>query len=354
MPRHLQIEPHLSLEELEKQYRQTKEVIEKTHYQVIWLLASGKSTSMVAEVTGYSRSWIYELVRSYNRYGASLLGDQRRHNQGAEPLLNDPQQALLWQALQEPPEDGGLWSGPKVARWMSELLGRKVSPQRGWEYLKGLEYRLRRPRPHHEKSSWEEQEEWKKKLATETQKVREEFPDAEVEVWAQDEHRLGLKPVLRAMWVPRGEEPIAKVNWRFEWLWLYGFVHPESGETYWWLLPYVETELFNQVLADFAHYYGLGPKKRVILAMDRAGWHPTSEEAVVPEGIHIVLMPAHSPELQPAERLWPLVNEPVANRSFKNLDELEEVVYRRCQTLFKHKDLIRGLTNFYWWPRSVA
>ena len=82
MPRHLPIESHLSLEELEKQYRQAKEGVKKTHYQVIWLLASGKTTSMVAEVTGYSLSWIYELVRSYNHYGASILGDQRRHNQG--------------------------------------------------------------------------------------------------------------------------------------------------------------------------------------------------------------------------------------------------------------------------------
>jgi transposase len=271
MPRHLKIEPHLSLEELETQYRQASEGIEKTHYQVIWLLARGKTTAMVAEVTGYSLSWIYELVRSYNHYGASILGDLRRHNRGAESLLNDQQQALLWQALQEPPEDGGLWSGPKVARWMSELLGHRVSPQRGWEYLKGLEFRLRRPRPHHEKSSWSEQEEWKKKLAIDAARIQLEFPDADVEVWAEDEHRLGLKPVLRAVWVAQGSEPIATVNWRFEWLWLYAFVHPQSGETYWWLLPYVKTELFNRVLADFAQHYGLGPKKRVSRSLPLKG-----------------------------------------------------------------------------------
>ena len=62
-------------------------------------------------------------------------------------------------------------------------------------------------------------------------RVQGEFPDAEVEVWAEDEHRLGLKPVLRAVWVSLGEQPIATVNWRFQWLWLYAFVHPESGET---------------------------------------------------------------------------------------------------------------------------
>jgi hypothetical protein len=42
----------------------------------------------------------------------------------------------------------------------------------------------------------------------------------------------------------------AVVNWRFQWLWLYGFVHPSSGETYWWILPFVNSQLFERVLAD--------------------------------------------------------------------------------------------------------
>ena len=80
---------------------------------------------------GYGLSWIYELVRSYNSYGPEMLGDRRQNNTGAEPLLNDVQLAQLWQVLQSQPGDGGLWNGPKVAAWMSELLGRKVSP-RAW------------------------------------------------------------------------------------------------------------------------------------------------------------------------------------------------------------------------------
>jgi transposase len=164
MPRRLKLEPHLSLEELETRYRQSKDALERTHYQTLWLLAKDYTTIAVAEITGYSVSWIYELVRSYNRHGVSMLGDQRRHNRGAEPLLNDEQVAQLWQVLQSSPADGGLWNGPKLARWMSELLGRPVAPQRGWDYLKGLEMRLRRPRPEHQEATLEEQQAWKKKV----------------------------------------------------------------------------------------------------------------------------------------------------------------------------------------------
>lgn len=161
---------------------------------------------------------------------------------------------------------------------------------------------------------------------------------------------MGLKPVLRRIYVPEGENPIANVNWRFKWLWLYAFVRPQTGETYWWILPYANTELFNRVLKDFASEFNLGTKKHVLLAIDQAGWH-ISKELKVPEGLHLIFLPSHSPELQPAERLWTLVDEPIANRSFETLDDLEEVLFRRCQSLFQQQDLIRGLTGFHWWTQ---
>ena len=51
------------------------------------------------------------------------------------------------------------------------------------------------------------------------------------------------------------------------------------------------------------------------------------EHLDVPEGIHLVFLPSYCPELQPAERLWPLVNEPLANEAFETLAEVEELVY---------------------------
>jgi transposase len=74
-----------------------------------------------------------------------------------------------------------------------------------------------------------------------------------------------------------------------------------------------------------ARHFKVDKKKRVALVVDRAGWH-SSEQVQVPEGIHLIFLPAYSPELQRAERLWTLTNEPIANRSFNSLDELEEVV----------------------------
>ena len=77
-----------------------------------------------------------------------------------------------------------------------------------------MRYRLRSPRPEHKKADLIEQQEWKKKLDRVVEQVQTDHPEADVEVWTMDEQRLGLKPVLRDVWVPEGEQPIANVNWR--------------------------------------------------------------------------------------------------------------------------------------------
>ena len=97
-----------------------------------------------------------------------------------------------------------------------------------------------------------------------------------MQLWCEDEHRLGLKPIIRRIYVPEGYHPIAHVNWKFEWLWLYAFVQPKTGETYWWIIPYVNTQLFNRVLQEFAAEFNLGNNKHILLVVDQAGWHKAS------------------------------------------------------------------------------
>lgn len=204
MPKRITIAPHLSLEELEHRYRQAKEPVERSHYQIIWLLASGRRSEDVAEITGYSRSWIYELVWGYNRVGPETLGDGRVGNPGAAPILDDVQQANLWQALKGPAPDGGVWNGRKVADYLSELKSQPISRQQGWEYLKQMRMRLRVPRPSHSEADPNEQDAWKKKLQQQVERIQSEHPNAAVEVWSEDEHRIGLHPPKAAHLGGRG------------------------------------------------------------------------------------------------------------------------------------------------------
>jgi hypothetical protein len=124
---------HLSVEELERRYRAAQDVTEARHTQAIWLLAQGRTVLDVAGVLAFAPRWVEQLAARYNAHGPAALGDQRRRNGRAARVLTEAVLAALAERLREPPEDGGQWTGPKVARWMAARLGlATVHAQRGW------------------------------------------------------------------------------------------------------------------------------------------------------------------------------------------------------------------------------
>ncbi|KAB8330451.1 helix-turn-helix domain-containing protein, partial [Scytonema tolypothrichoides VB-61278] len=82
MPKRIAIANYLSPEELFSRYRKATQTTERSHYQIIWLLVTGKTVLEVSQVTGYTRIWIYQLVKRYNQDGPMVLGDQRHQNRG--------------------------------------------------------------------------------------------------------------------------------------------------------------------------------------------------------------------------------------------------------------------------------
>jgi transposase len=154
----LAVAGHLSAAELGRHYRAARDRVERGHLHVVWLLAQGRGAAEVARIMGWSGLWVAEIVRRYNEAGPEGLGDRRRRNAGAKPLLREADEAALRAALAAPPADGGLWTGPKVAAWMAARLGRKVWPQRGWDYLRKLRYSAQVPRPRHAKAASPEEQ----------------------------------------------------------------------------------------------------------------------------------------------------------------------------------------------------
>lgn len=98
-----------------------------------------------------------------------------------------------------------------------------------------------------------------------------------------DEHRVGLKPILRRVWARRGRRPVAMVRPRYQWLWVYGFVCPATGDTWWLVLPRVNVATMSRALAEFAQAMGAGESQRIMLVLDQAGWH-MSGKVTIPEG----------------------------------------------------------------------
>lgn len=170
-----------------------------------------------------------------------------------------------------------------------------------------------------------------------------------VETWAEDEGRFGLQPTQRRVWSTRGERPVAWQHPRYEWSWLFGFVHPPTGTTHWCQMPRVDTAAMSAVLADFARERGVDAAHRVVLVLDRAGWH-RAKRLVVPEGVHLWWLPAYTPQLNPAERLWPPVREVTANTVFGSLADLDQAIGAQCVRLTRDPRPVCHATNYHWWP----
>jgi transposase len=159
----LQVVPHLSHEEIDRRYRSCSDAAEKTRWHVLWLVTRPDqplSATVAAELVGFTRSWGRTILKRYNTRGPEGLTDGRRGN-GADPKLSPQQQAQLLDALQAPPSDHGLWSGPKVAAYVKDRFGVEVRKQTGWQWLKDLGFRLVVPRPRHPKAATpQEQRVW--------------------------------------------------------------------------------------------------------------------------------------------------------------------------------------------------
>src|SRR3954462_2558238 len=82
--------------------------------------------------------------------------------------------------------------------------------------------------------------------------------------------------------------------------------HSISGETFWSISNGVSKPFFAALLALFAREAGAGRERIIVVGLDNAGWH-TPPNLVVAEGLRLVYLPGYSPELQPAEHLWPVL-----------------------------------------------
>jgi hypothetical protein len=128
MARRIHLQPHLSIDELEHRYRTAKEPNERTWWQILWLLAQGRTATELSAVIGYRAYWIGQIAKRYNEQGPEGM-HTRRHTTSYRPppVLSADLQEELRATLAEAATRNDSWTGTDVAAWMSERLGRPVS-----------------------------------------------------------------------------------------------------------------------------------------------------------------------------------------------------------------------------------
>ena len=110
---------------------------------------------------------------------------------------------------------------------------------------------------------------------------------------------------------------------------------------------------FEALLETFAREAEAGLGRIILLVLDNAGWHGAAG-LKIPDGIRLVFLPPYSPELQPAETLWALVDEPIVNRHIATIEELEEKIANQCIALAEQPEKLQTRIGFHWWPKRIS
>ena len=146
------LSPHLPNTELSERARHAPNLVEARRWQLLALIADGKTAKAAAELVGLYPNYARRVVQRYNQEGPAGVRDRRLEQTPPvrDPLLTPEQLQELADAVQGPAPGGGLWTGPLVAQWIAEKTGRDhVAPQRGHDYLKRLRMSPQVPRPRH-------------------------------------------------------------------------------------------------------------------------------------------------------------------------------------------------------------
>ena len=154
--------------------------------------------------------------------------------------------------------------------------------------------------------------------------MKDARPGKRVEVWQQDEARIGQQGTLTRVWGETNSRPSAVRQTEYEWAYLFAAVNPTTGASSALITPTVNTHYMNRHLAFIGRE--AGPGVHVVLVLDQAGWH-VAKALRVPENLTLLHLPPYSPELNGSERIWGFLPSPyLSNRVYKEYDELFEAI----------------------------
>ncbi len=123
-----------------------------------------------------------------------------------------------------------------------------------------------------------------------------------VEIWFQDEARVGQQGTHAYIWAPVGTRPLMVRDNRHDSAYIFGAICPQRGVGAAMITPAANTEMMNLHLAEVSTQ--VAPGACAVLLCDRAGWHQPGGDLRLPDNIRLLHLPSYSPELNPMENVW--------------------------------------------------
>lgn len=179
------------------------------------------------------------------------------------------------------------------------------------------------------------------------EQIRHGHPAAtSIEVWFEDEARVGQKGTLTRRWAPRGTRPRAVRDHRFKSAYIFGAVCPERDTGVAIVLSKANTEGMNLLLEELS--LAVAPNAHAALIMDGAGWH-MSGELIVPHNITLIPLPPYSPELNAIEKLWQFMRDNIlSHRLFADLQAIIDACCSAWNRMLAEPGRITSTCGFPW------
>ncbi len=123
-----------------------------------------------------------------------------------------------------------------------------------------------------------------------------------MEIWFQDEARVGQKGTLTRIWAEKGTRPRAPRDTGYTSAYIFGAACPQTAQTAALVMPHANCEAMNAHLEEISK--AVAPQAHAIVVCDRAGWHLSANKLNLPDNISLLPLPAYAPELNPMENVW--------------------------------------------------
>ena len=176
--------------------------------------------------------------------------------------------------------------------------------------------------------------------------IPEAARDRPLEIWFQDEARVGQQGTITRVWARRGTRPRAKRDTRYQWSYIFGAVCPGRGVAAGLVLPFAHTEAMNAHLAEIART--VAPGAHAVLVLDGAGWHG-AKALTVPDNISLLHLPPYSPELNPVENVWAYLRaNKLAITVFDSYDDIVEACCNAWNFLANDPKAIASIATRAW------
>ena len=167
-----------------------------------------------------------------------------------------------------------------------------------------------------------------------------------LEIWFQDEARVGQKGTLTRIWARIGSRPRGPRDTRYEWAYIFGAVCPERATGIALVMPYADTEAMTPHLQEISRAVTAGA--HCALVLDGAGWH-TTPKLKLPSNITLIRLPSYAPELNPIENLWEYLRKNnLALRVHDDYDDIVEACCKAWNDLLDMPQQLASITRRTW------